>query len=205
MSGVVMPFAVKLSQIRKALGSRNKSLLLELREEFEEELEDDRERVEEANQDDDFDPELSLQDALRHLIMGEDLWDYEGEKYGHSLELMCAFFGEFLANEHWTGIPLDWADAADEALLELGVPAEVFSIFNHLLDRGAPVDIPEIDEVPWIGYVTLAEIRVALAELSEIRLTALKSNVPMQIALKQVRDWLDTCQRDKSDLVCFYY
>jgi len=205
MSGVVMPFAVKLSQIRKALGSRNKSLLLELREEFEEELADDRERVEEANQDDDFDPELSLQDALRHLIMGEDLWDYEGEKYGHSLELMCAFFGEFLANEHWTGVPLDWADAADEALLELGVPAEVFSIFNHLLDRGAPVDIPEIDEVPWIGYVTLDEIRVALAELSETRLTALKSNVPMQIALKQVRDWLDTCQRDKSDLVCFYY
>jgi hypothetical protein len=207
MSYGVMPFAVKLSQIRKAVGSKSKSLLRDLREEFEDELAEDREQVEEANEDDEFDPELALEDALGHLIMDEERWDYEGAKYGYVIEMICSFFGEFLSNDHWTGIPLAWTEAIDDALQEIGVPAETFSIFSHLFYRGSPVEIPDIDDFPCIGYVTQAEIPAALAELTDERFKGIKhdNENEIRVSLVQVREWLETCQRDKTDLVCFYY
>jgi len=207
MSHGVMPFAVSLPQIRKVVGSRSKSLLLELREEFEDELQEDHEEVDEANEDDEFDPELPLDDALRHLIMDEERWDYEGAKYGYAIELICSFYGEFLANEHWSGMRLTWAETVNDVLVEAGVPAEIFSIFNHLLYRGSPVDIPEIDDFPFIGYVTLTEIPAVLTELTDERFATIahEDADEIRLSLEQVREWLETCQRDKSDLVCFYY
>ena len=207
MSYGVTPFAVSLPQIRKAVGSRSKSILRDLREEFEDELAEDREQVEEANEDDEFDPELSLERALRHLILDEERWDYEGAKYGYAVELICSFYGEILPNDHWTGISLTWAETINDALLELGVSAETFSIFGHLFYRGAPVEIPEIEDFPCIGYVTLSEIPDVLEALTDQRLSRIKSDdgEKISVALQQVRDWLETCLRDKSDLVCFYY
>ena len=102
MSYGVTPFAVRLPQIRKAVGSRSKSILRDLREEFEDELAEDREQVEEANEDDEFDPELSLEKALRHLILDEERWDYEGAKYGYAVEMICSFFGEILPTHFWS-------------------------------------------------------------------------------------------------------
>jgi hypothetical protein len=203
----VTPFAVSLTQIRKATGSRSKSILRDLREEFEDELAEDREQVEEANEDDEFDPELSLERALRHLILDEERWDYEGPKYGYAVELICSFYGEILPNDHWTGISLSWAETINDSLLETGVSADTFSIFGHLFYRGSPVEIPEIDDFPCIGYVTLSEIPDALASLSDKQLSLIKGDdvEEIRVALVQVRDWLETCQRDKSDLVCFYY
>ena len=207
MSFGLMAFAVNLRQIRKAVGSRSKSLLLELREEFEDELTEDREQVEEANEDDDFDPELSLEDALRHLIMDEERWDYEGPKYGHAVEMICSFYGEFLPNDHWTGIPVHWPESVDEALHDTGVSVETFSILNHLLNRSLPIDIPEIDDFPAIGYLTQAEIPTALAALTDERFDSMTQDDSQKIrtSLEQVREWLEICQREKSDLVCFYY
>ncbi len=207
MSYGVMPFAVSLSQIRKVVGSRSKSVLLELREEFEDELEEDREEVEEANEDDEFDPELPLADALRHLIMDEERWDYEGAKYGYAIEMLCSFYGEFLPNDRWSGMQLSWAETVNDALLDVGIPTETFSIFGHLFYRGSPIDIPEIDDFPCIGYVTLAEIPAALAALNDDRIAAVTNEdaEDIRVSLEQVREWLETCQRDKSDLVCFYY
>ena len=207
MSYGVMPFAVKISQIRKAVGSRSKSLLREIREQFEEELAEDRERVDEANEDDEFDPELALEEALRHLIMDEERWDYEGAKYGHGIELMCWFYGEFLPNDHWTGIQFSWAELVNDTLEEIGVPEESFSVFGHLFDRGSPVDIPEIDDFPVIGFVKCDEIPTALAELTDKRFNGIKHDNEEEIrdSLVQIREWLETCQRDKSDLICFYY
>ncbi len=203
----VTPFAVSLKQIRKAAGSRSKSIYRDLREEFADELAEDREQVEEANEDDEFDPELSLERALRHLILGEDRWDYEGAKYAYAVELMCSFYGHILPNDQWSGISLGWAETINDSLLESGVTAETFSIFGHLFYRGSPIEIPEIDDFPCIGYVTLEEIPGALAALTDKQLSLIKCDGGEEIrnALKQVRDWLETCQRDKSDLVCFYY
>ena len=207
MSYGVMPFAVSLPQIRKVIGSKSKSLLLELREEFEDELTADREEVEEANEDDEFDPELPLDDALRHLIMDEERWDYEGAKYGYAIEMLCSFYGEFLPNDHWSGMQLSWAETVNDALLEIGFPAETFSIFGHLIYRGSPIDIPDIEDFPFIGYVTLAEIPAALAVLTDERFAAVQHENAddIRVSLEQVREWLETCQREKSDLVCFYY
>ena len=207
MSYGVTPFAVRLPQIRKAVGSRSKSILRDLREEFEDELAEDREQVEEANEDDEFDPELSLEKALRHLILDEERWDYEGAKYGYAVEMICSFFGEILPNDHWTGMSLNWAETINDSLLESGVSAETFSIFGHLFFRGSPVEIPEIEDFPCIGFVTLSEIPDVLDTLTDKQLSLIKSEVGVRIraALRQVREWLETCQRDKADLVCFYY
>ena len=132
---------------------------------------------------------------------------YEGAKYGYAVELICSFYGEILPNEHWTGISLSRAETINDSLLESGVSAETFSIFGHLFYRGSPVEIPEIDDFPCIGYVTLSEMPDALAALTDNQLSLIKSDdgEEIRVALKQVRDWLEACQRDKTDLVCFYY
>lgn len=201
------PFAVSIHQIRSVIGSRSKSILLELREEFEDELQEDREAVDEANSDDEFDPELALDDALRHLIMDEERWDYEGPKYGFALEMLCSFYGEFLTNDHWSEIHWEWAETVHDALVEIGVDAELFSVFNFLIGRGAPVSIPDIEEFPYIGYVELDEIPSILAALSDKRFSAIQGEDAQAVrdSLLQVRAWLETCRREKSDLVCFYY
>lgn len=207
MSHGVTPYAVNLPQIHKVVGSRSKSLLLELREEFEEELQEDREAVDEANEDDEFDPELPLDKALRHLIMDEERWDYEGAKYGYAVEMLCRFYGELLANEHWTDIDLSSAETVDEALLTIGVPDKTFSILGHLLQRGSPVEIPEIDDLPFIGYVKLAEIPDILKTFTDEKFAKIRHESADAIrgSLEQVREWLERCQRDKSDLICFCY
>ena len=207
MSHGVTPYAVSLPQILKVIGSRSKSLLLELREEFEDELLEDREEVEEANLDDEFDPELPMDDALRHLIMVDERWDYEGAKYGYAIEMLCSFYGEFLPNDHWSEMQLSWADTLSEALSDAGVPEETFSISDHLFDRGSPVDIPDIDDFPYIGYVELAEIPQVLAVLTDEHFASVNHEDADKIrsSLEQLREWLETCLREKSDLVCFYY
>ena len=207
MSFGLLPFSVKLQQVRKAVGSRSKSLLRELLEEFEEELSEDRDAVDEANEDDEFDPELPLEDALRHLVMDEERWDYEGAKYGIAIEKLCTFYGDFLPNDYWAGVELTWAESVSDALQDVGFPAGAFSILDHLIDRGSPIEIPEIDDVPLIGYLTLGEIPAALGTLSEERIEVIKHDQceRTRASLKQVRDWLETCLRDKTDLVCFYY
>ncbi len=181
--------------------------MLGLREEFEDELQEDREQVDEANLDDEFDPELPLEDALRHLVMDEERWDYEGAKYGYALEMLCSFYGEILTNNHWSAIHLEWAETVSDALQEVGVPAESFSIFGHLISRGSPIELPDIDDFPYIGYVTLGEIPAVISTLTDERFATIKTEDADEIraSLEQVREWLETCQRDKTDLVCFCY
>jgi len=206
MSSGIRPFAVNLKQIRKVIGSKSKSLFRELREEFEDELEEDREAVEEANLDDDFDPELPIEDALRHLIMDEERWDYEGSKYARAVEMLCTFYGEILPNDHWTAASWDWIESVSDAILESGVSTEKFSLAGHLLERGSPIDLPEIDDFPWVGYLKNAEIPAVLEALTEERIARLKLRdaARLKVSLLQLREWLETCVRDKSDLICFY-
>lgn len=207
MTHGVTPFAVSLPQLLKVVGSRSKSLLRELREEFEDELLEDRELVDEANEDDEFDPELALDDALRHLIMDEERWDYEGSKYGYAVQMLCSFYGDILPNDRWLGPSLDWAEIVNDALDGVGVQRESFSVLGHLLYRGSPVNIPDIDDFPLVGYVTLAEIPDVLSLLTDERLAAIKHEDAdnIRVSVEQIREWLETCQREKSDLVCFYY
>lgn len=207
MSHGVTPFSVSLTQLREVVGSRSKSILRELREEFEEELLDDEEAIEEANLNEAFDPELPLSDALRHLVMDEERWDYEGAKYGFAVELLCSYYGLFLPNDHWQSTPLEWIETVNDVLIQIGVAIEKFSIFGHLLYRGCPVEIPEIEDFPYIGYVELSEIPDALESLSDELIQSIKHRAAPEIrqAILQVREWLEACEREKSDLVCFFY
>jgi len=206
MSSGIRPFAVNLKQIRKVIGSKSKSLFRELREEFEDELAEDREAVEEANLDDDFDPELMIEDALRHLIMDEERWDYEGSKYARAVEMLCTFYGDILPNDHWTTAPANWIETVSDAIQDSGVSAETFSLLGHLLQRGSPIELPEIEEFPWVGYLKNTEIPAVLESLTEERIARLKLRdaARLKVSLLQLREWLETCVRDKSDLVCFY-
>ena len=207
MSHGVTPFAVSLQQLREVVGSRSKALLRELREEFEEELLDDDEAVEEANLSESFDPELPLSDALRHLVMDEERWDYEGAKYGFAVELLCSYYGLFLPNDRWQSTPLEWIETINDVMIEAGVEIEKFSIFGHMLYRGCPLDIPEIEDFPYIGYVELSEIPNAMESLSDELIASIKHRDADEIrkAILQIREWLEACEREKSDLVCFFY
>lgn len=206
MSHGLAPYSVNLSQICKVVGSRSKSSLRELREEFEDELTEDREQVEQANQDDEFDPELRLDRALRHLIMDEERWDYEGPKYGRAVEMLCSFYGHILPNDHWTEWDLAGIDAVSEALQSAG-PESRFSISGHLIRRGSPVQIPEISDFPYIGYLKATEVPIVLNGISDKKLSSIKQADAERVvcSLRQLREWLEACQRDKTDLICFFY
>ena len=207
MSHAVTPFAVSLAQVRKIVGSRSKSLLLELREAFEEEILEDRERVEEANQNDEFDPELRLDKALRHLIMDEERWYYEGAKYGRAVELLCTHYGNVLSNDRWSNVSLGWIETLDDAVIDAGASADTFSIVGHLFHRGCPIDIPDIEDFPYIGYVKLDEIPEIQAVLTDELIASIEHEEAEDIrhSIEQIREWLAACQSEKSDLVCFYY
>ena len=57
------------------------------------------------------------------------------------------------------------------------------------------------------GYVTAAEISKALSAMNDVQFTAIEHEEAEEIrcALEQVREWLETCRREKSDLICFCY
>ena len=102
---------------------------------------------------------------------------------------------------------MEWAETVNDALLEAGMPLESFSIFGHLIYRGCPVELPEIDDFPYIGYLKLSEATAVSQLLTDEFLSGIKHQDSEEIsaALRQIRDWTESCQREKADLVCFYY
>jgi hypothetical protein len=139
--------------------------------------------------------------------MDEERWDYEGAKYGHAVEMICSFYGEFLPNDRWTGMQLAWAETVNDVLVDVGVPTETFSVLGHLIHRGPPIALPDIDDFPYIGYIAQAEIPDILNVLTDKRLKDIHHEDADSIrdSIKQIREWLETCLREKYDLVCFCY
>ena len=62
----------------------------------------------------------------------------------------------------------DWFEEVDGALEEVGVAEDTFRTWNQLAWRGAPIELPPIDDFPAIGYLRAAEIGAVAGELSKV-------------------------------------
>lgn len=209
MSYAVTAIAVDLDRVRAALGSKDKTLLAHLRETSADDLEQVDDMLADhtdSSEDENGDPlpPLTTADVLRHFVMGEPYRDGDGTgfAYGYCFEALCKHFGDRLDNDHWSGMRDAWFDAVQEALGHAGVSEKQFSI-RQLVNRGAPVELPEIDDFPGIGYLTKAEIAGARDVLARADLTKVENGEAVE-AIEQVREWLEECTASGRDLVCTY-
>lgn len=194
MSYGITPIAVQLSKVTRLLGSGDLSLLPAIRSRFAFRFEDPLW---------DEEAEVSLEGALQDLLLGKELHPDYGHLYAYAYELLCWHLGEHLSNECWSAMRGAWADTVDEALASAGVSKQVFGINNHLMFRGAPIQIPEPADFPFMGYLLASEVPLALKEIRSADLTSLGREV--REAIEELRGWLETCQERGCDLMCFYY
>lgn len=96
-------------------------------------------------------------------------------------------------------------DEVDEALEEVGVAEDTFRTWNHLAGRGAPIELPPIDDFRAIGYLRAAEVGAVAGELSKVESLDGEHDDEVREALDEVRGWLEACTRSGRDLVCFYH
>lgn len=151
-------------------------------------------------------------DALRHLIMGEELDRRAGFKYAYVLECLCRHFGEELPHDNWCGVRSGsgWFQELDATLREAGVPPQTLSVCRHLVERGPPIPVPRHGDFPYVGYLTLTEIETALQALSAARIDDLgdegegDDETWLPEGLEDLRGWLRECVDSQRDLVCFY-
>jgi hypothetical protein len=193
------PIAVDLDTVHSAVGSRDTALMGKIRGRFYAESKRIDRLLKDAI-DPDEEP-LTTGDILRHLITGEPYREDAGFAYGYCLELVCRQLGRALDNSAWSAKRGGWFDAVAAALRDAGVYSSALSI-EALAFRGAPVPLPHIDDFPSIGYLTKAEIGTARAALAAADLS--RAPAEEATAIRQLREWLDTCAESNRDLVCFY-
>jgi hypothetical protein len=97
MSYVLTPYLIDLEKLRKAVGSRDESLVASV-------IKDNREKSE-------------LTEPLRQLVMGNQLDEAAGSDYGYALELLCGHLGEVLLPDVWGGVR--WMAVEDAGLEDL--------------------------------------------------------------------------------------
>lgn len=147
MSYSLVPYLVDLEQLRRAIGCKSEALLAEVIAGNPDVLRD-----EESD-----DEELSLTQALRHLVMGEPPEAGSAHQYGYALMELCRHLGEELPERDlWESIHSDVLEAtgADELLSRTGPPAP----------------LPKIDNFPYIGHLEAAQIAALVDRLGEGRL-----------------------------------
>ena len=189
MSSVISAFAVSLDEIKRAAGSKNQGLLTTIIHDYGSEF--DQIDIEEDT--------VPLEQALRHIVMGEKQDRHSGTSYGFALYFLCRHLGEKLETESWEGMGVDWAEDVDGALEQAGVDPAVFSVQKHLMFRGSPIKIP-ITDSPCIGYLRTSEIAAASTALS----AASFDDVEIKESLSEVGKWFEQCKKANRDLVCFY-
>jgi hypothetical protein len=203
MGYILTPIAVDLKQVTGVIGSKNKRLLSTLIKEFGGEFEQiDEMAADFVDEMDEEDGATTVRDALTQMVMGQEYNEELGFVYGYALEFVCRHFGEYLPNGNWSAMRSEWAHKADKALEKAGVGAEALRL-SRLMNRGAPVPLPLIEDFPGIGYMTRKEIDAALLAFGADQLVAVK-DAAVREALAEVRGWLQTCAASKRDLICFY-
>ncbi len=194
MSYAIQPYSVSLAALEKCLGSRKRRLVKKLCREFGNGF---------AEIDELDEGSVPMERALTHLVMGEGLDENSGSKYGYALELLCGHFGHVLSNRCWSAMRSAWTEAVDEALVEVGVAPEQFSVNAHLVSRGSPIPLPPIDDFPAIGYLGVEEIPSIAGVLAQ-SVGAGVEDAEIGDSITEIRNWLSRCGRDHTDLVCFY-
>lgn len=210
MSYGISPNAVSLTMLeREVIGQKRKpsflqsllgsasptdKLMDQIRQEFAYRFEQD-----EVDEED----EPSLEEALSQLLTGGQQHEDYGHKYGYALEMVCEHFGERLSNSHWSAMHSDWVDEVEQAMVEVGIDPQVFSVGRHLFYRGSPIVIAPPYDFPSIGYMRVREMPGATQAIDAGNLTAM--NEEARDSVLQVRQWLAQCIESDRDLICFYY
>lgn len=202
MGYILTATAVDLDKVSATVGSKDKRLVSAIVKKFGGEFEQFDEMAADLGDDDEV---LTMKGVLMQMVMGEEYNEELGFMYGYALEFICCHFGESLPNEQWSAMPSgsEWARTVDRGLKAAGVPESGLRVEKHLMNRGAPIPIPEIEDFPGIGYLKLKEVKAALKAMGLAKLAAIKDKAVLA-SIQELQNWLQTCADSGRDLVCFY-
>src|SRR5262249_28783165 len=156
MSGQFAPIAVDLEQVRKAVGSKSKSLLPALQKRFGRWFENVNEQVADMGG-----GGPSLEEVFELLIAGKPVsadWPFQ---FAVAVELLYRHFGELLSDRQFTSMRLEWIERVDKAMRQAGVPEDRFGLERHLFNRGPAIPFAGRVEM-CMGYLSLTEVRSAM-------------------------------------------
>jgi hypothetical protein len=143
---------------------------------------------------------ISFADAAAQLVNGEvppDAPHFAGFVYGYAFEWICAALGQCLDNDHVPGLHFEKVDE----FLEKG------RVGLRLLDltcAGTPLDFPEPDDWPSIGWWSPEQIAKAVRPLAELPLDGAKVSIAR--CVEQIRAWVaEALEIEDAGLIGFVY
>lgn len=141
----------------------------------------------------------SVRMALKQLINGEPRHPSYGFQYGYALKLLCELYGSPLNNNGWSATRDSYLEKMQEILKSYGLD----SYLRRLLYRGAPVEIPVIQDFPAIGYLQLADAVAIDQAMKPVDF----SNYDEDIAesLDNFHSWAITAKKVEGGLISFYH
>jgi hypothetical protein len=150
--------------------------------------------------------EIPIRQTIQDLLTSEFHHSDIGFQYGYALELLCHFCGDMLANNRVYPLSIDRFDAIDRAWAQLGLN-DILKM-SRLVYGGSPIELPVIDDLPTIGYLTAAECELANDRLFDNRgipqfdLTSPIFPVPI---LNQITSWISIAAEMQQGIICFYH
>jgi hypothetical protein len=178
MSYVLTPYLIDLEKLRKSVGSGDESLIAAVISGNPKPFKADDEETE----------ELSRREALRHLVMGDELDEDSAAQYGFALALVCHHLGEVILPDAWGGV--SWR------------AVEATGLEDVLMRSGPPVALPPMPGLPVIAYLTAEQVVAEAAEIGNAQLE--DDDEDLQELLEEFVGWLRKAASKRKDIV-FYY
>lgn len=198
MSYTVVPYLLKISDLEKIVGSKDRKKMIQVLknkaeqddEQFDEnELDAVRDTVDEEEDDEDW----NTVEAVKAIING-DLNNNQilGFQYGYGLEAICMDLGENEFIEQLESVRGSWTFE---------------EMWSWILDSKSPIAIPEPDDFPCIGHLRLADIPKELERTQALDFD--KCDEDDQDMYTEIREGLvelyEKAIAENVDIVTFYY
>lgn len=143
--------------------------------------------------------------ALEQMISGSE-YDLPGHVYWYALELLAEQNGDPVRNYYWASMPRpsELIDAVTTALARAGSP-DAAAIVETVFTSGPPVDLPDCEDFPLVGYLAADEIPGAVATLDAVDLSAMDDE--LAAGVREIGNWLRDCRGGGVDrgLLTFLY
>lgn len=202
MSYTISPFLVKIEDLKKAVGSKDRSLMIAVLQnrakEYQETFDESELDAEQNSETDEEEDEESWNtvEAVKAWINGDlNSEKIQGFQYGYALEAICMSFGERVFIE-----PL-------ESVRSSSYFEEQWSWF---MDSKSPIPYPEEgDDFPYIGHLNLADIPAELQRTQKLDFEDCDEDEDEQEWFEEIREELvplyEKALEQKKDIVTFYY